>query len=62
MKSALIRLARILTAQAISWFLLEKGNINIPQINITVGAAVNAVFKFIRDKYPKSKILEYLPL
>ena len=62
MKSALLRLARILVAQAISWGLLEWGGINIPQVNITVGAAINAIFKFIRDKFPTSKILEWLPL
>ena len=62
MKSALMRLARILVAQVISWGLLEWGGVNIPQVNITVGAAVNALFKFIRDKFPKSKILEWIPL
>ena len=62
MKAALLRLARILVAQAISWILLEKGGINIPMVNISVGAALNAIFKYIRDKFPKSKILEWLPV
>ena len=62
MKSALLRLARILVAQAISWSVLEWGGMGIPLINISVGAAINSVFKFIRDKYPTSKILEWLPL
>ena len=62
MKSAIMRLLRVLVAQAISWSLLEWGGVNIPQVNITVGAAFNAIFKFIRDKFPKSKILEWLPL
>jgi hypothetical protein len=62
MKSTLMRLLRILVAQSISWSLLEWGGVNIPQVNITIGAAVNAIFKFIRDKFPKSVILEWLPL
>jgi len=62
MKSALLRLARILVAQTISWSLLEWGGVGIPMVNVTAGAAMNAIFKYIRDKYPKSKILEWLPL
>jgi len=62
MISALLRLARILVAQSITWGLAEWGGLSVPVVNITIGAVVNAVFKFIRDKYPKSKILEYLPL
>jgi hypothetical protein len=62
MKAALLRLARILVAQAISWGLLEWGGINVPMVNISVGAVVNALFKFIRDKYPTSILLSWLPL
>ena len=60
--SALLRLARIVVAQVISWALLEWGGFNIPMINISVGAAINAIFKFIREKYPNSKLLEWLPV
>jgi hypothetical protein len=62
MKAAFLRLARILVAQAISWTILEWGGVNIPVINIGIGAALNAIMKWIRDKYPKSKILEWLPV
>ena len=62
MKAALLRLARILVAQVVSWLLLEWGGVNVPLINISVGAVVSAVFKFIRDKYPKNVILTWLPL
>jgi len=62
MKSALLRLARVLVAQAISWSLLEWGGVGIPVINISIGAALNAIFKFIRNKFPKSKLLEWLPV
>jgi len=62
MKSALLRLARILVAQAISWGLAEYGNYGVPLINISVGAVINAIFKFIRDKYPNNAILEWLPI
>ena len=62
MKSALLRLARVLVAQAISWSLLEWSGVGIPVINISIGAALNAIFKFIRNKFPKSKLLEWLPV
>jgi hypothetical protein len=62
MISALLRLVRILVAQTITWSLAEWGGLSVPIVNITIGAVVNAVFKFIRDKYPNSKILEWLPL
>jgi hypothetical protein len=62
MIAALLRLARILVAQTVSWSLLEWGGIVVPMLNITVGAAVSAIFKYLRDKYPKLKILEWLPL
>ena len=62
MTRALLRLARVLVAQAIAWGIAEFGGITIPQVNITIGAALNAIFKFIRDKYPTNKILEWIPL
>jgi hypothetical protein len=62
MKAALLRLARILVAQLVSWALLEWGGVNVPMINISVGAVVSAVFKFLRDKFPGNPILEWLPL
>jgi len=62
MIAALLRLARVLVAQVISWLLLEWGGIVVPMLGITIGAVISAVFKFIRDKYPNSKILEWLPL
>ena len=62
MKSALLRLARILVAQIITWAVATWGGVSIPMVNITIGAAINAVFKYIRDKFPKNPILEWLPL
>ena len=62
MVAALLRLARILVAQAISWLLLEWGGVAIPMINITIGAAISAIFKYLRNKYPDWKVLEWLPL
>ncbi len=60
MVSALMRLARILVAQAISWALLEWGGVNVPMINVSVGALVNTIFKILRDKFPG--VIEWLPL
>jgi len=62
MKAAILRLARILVGQTISWFLLNWGGVNIPMINISVGAVINSIFKYIRDKYPNSIILTWLPI
>ena len=62
MTSALLRLARILVAQIITWALATWGGISVPVVNITIGAVVNAVFKFVRDKFPGNPILEWLPL
>lgn len=59
---AILRFARVLVGQAISFALLKWGGINVPIINITVGALISAVFKYLRDKYPKNPILEWLPI
>ncbi len=60
MKSAIFRLLRVLVAQGLGY--LANLSFNIPYLGITVGAVINAIFKFIRDKYPKSFILTWLPL
>lgn len=62
MKLAILRFVRILLGQVISWSLAYYGNVNIPILEISIGALINGLFKYIRDKYPKSVILEYLPL
>lgn len=51
MLAALIRLGRILLAQAISWAVMEFAGVNIPYINISVGAALSAIAKYLREKY-----------
>lgn len=51
MSAALWRLARVLIAQAISWAILEFAGVNIPVVNVSVGAAINAIAKFLRDKF-----------
>ncbi len=58
MKATLLRLVRILIAQAISWAVLEFAGVNIPVVNISVGAAINAIAKFLRDKFK----WEWLPV
>lgn len=60
MKSVILRVLRVLIGQVLGY--LANSTVNIPYLGITVGAVLNGVFKFIRDKYPKSVILEYLPL
>ncbi len=60
MKSAILRILRVLVGQAIGY--AANLTVNIPYLGITVGALVNGAAKYIRDKYPKSIILEWLPL
>jgi hypothetical protein len=49
--AALSRLGRVLIAQAISWAVLEFSGICVPIINVSVGAVISMVAKFLRDKY-----------
>lgn len=58
----LLRFARIMVAQGITLALAKWGGIEIPMVNITVGAAISALFKFLREKFPKSAILQWLPI
>ena len=62
MKATILRILRILVGQIIGIILTAWGSINIPYFGLTVGAVINGIFKFIRDKFPKSKILEWLPV
>lgn len=50
-KAALIRLVRVLIAQAVSWICLETAGINVPVINVSIGALINSIAKYLRDKY-----------
>jgi hypothetical protein len=58
MKTALIRLARVLIAQAITFGIAELANINVPVLNITAGAVLSAIAKYLRDRYK----WEWLPV
>jgi predicted RND superfamily exporter protein len=58
MKAALLRLVRVLIAQAITFGISELAGINVPVINISAGAVLNAIAKFLRDRYK----WEWLPV
>jgi hypothetical protein len=62
MKSTILRILRVLVAQVIGLVLTTWGGVTIPYFSVTVGAVINGIFKFIRDKFPKSVILEWLPI
>jgi hypothetical protein len=49
--AALVRLFRILAAQAIAFGISELAGVYIPIVNISAGAVINAIAKFLRDKY-----------
>lgn len=56
--AALLRLGRVLVAQAIAWVIAEYGGIALPWFPVTLGAAISAVAKFLRDKFK----WEWLPV
>lgn len=60
--SVLYRFARVAVAQLIGLLIVQYGNISIPYFGVTVGAGVTALFKFLREKYPTSPLLLWLPL
>lgn len=62
MVATLMRFARVAVAQGLSALLVQYGGITIPYVGLTIGAVINAIFKYLRDKFPTSPILEWLPL
>jgi hypothetical protein len=58
MGAAIIRLGRVLLAQVIAFGIANLTGVNIPYLNISVGAVISAVAKFLRDKYA----WEWLPV
>ena len=62
MKAFLMRIIRGAVAQVLGYIATQLTGINIPVIGISVGVALNGLFKAIRDKFPNSKIIEWLPL
>jgi hypothetical protein len=52
LKAAILRLARVLVAQTISWIITTWGGVTLPVIPITIGAIINAIAKYLRDKFP----------
>jgi len=58
MKSAILRLVRVLVAQLVTFGIAELAGVNIPMVNISAGAVLNSVAKFLRDKYK----WEWLPV
>ncbi len=55
-----MRILRVLVAQWLGIAITTWGGITIPYLNITIGAVVNGIFKFLRDKFPNT--IEWLPL
>jgi hypothetical protein len=58
MNAALLRLIRVLVAQGITWAIAYYANINVPILNISAGAVISAIAKYLRDKYK----WEWLPV
>jgi len=51
MQAALLRLARVLIAQLVTFGIAELAGINIPMLNISAGAVLSAIAKYLRDRY-----------
>ena len=60
MVPALLRLVRIVVAQAIGAIIVNTTGITIPYVGVSIGAVLSAVAKFLRDKYPSWA--EWLPV
>jgi hypothetical protein len=58
MKAALIRLGRVILGQIVAIIITSTAGITIPYLDITLGAVINAIAKFLRDKFK----WEWLPV
>ena len=54
----LLRFVRVLVAQVVSLLITSTINVEIPYVNISLGALINAIAKLLRDKFK----WEWLPL
>lgn len=57
---AILRFIRVGVAQGISALIVSTTGINIPYLNIGLGAVISALAKFLRDKFPSWG--DWLPL
>jgi len=60
--TAIYRILRVLVAQGIGMVVETWGGVLVPYLGITIGALLNGFFKFLREKFPNSGILAWLPL
>jgi len=60
MLAAFLRLFRVVVAQVIALAITNLAGVNIPYLNISLGAVINALAKFLRDKFPSWG--EWLPI
>ena len=56
--NALVRFARVMVAQALAFWVADLSGVNVPIINISAGALLNALAKYLRDKFK----LDWLPV
>jgi len=49
--ASLFRFLRVMLAQAFAFWATETAGIEIPYVNLSVGALINMAAKFLRDKY-----------
>ena len=60
MLPSILRLVRVLVAQGIGILITNLSGVNIPYLGISIGAVINALAKFLRDKFPSWG--EWLPV
>jgi len=51
MWASILRLGRVLIAQLVALAITSLAGVNIPYLNISLGAVINALAKFLRDRY-----------
>ena len=57
---SLLRLIRVAVAQAIGAIIASTTGITIPYVGLSIGAILNALSKYLRDKFPAWA--EWLPV
>ena len=54
--TAIYRILRVLVAQGIGMVVETWGGVLVPYFGITIGALLNGLFKFLREKFPNSEL------
>lgn len=51
LKRALFRFVRVMAGQAVGYLIAQTSGLDIPYLGLSVGAILNTVAKYLRDKF-----------